>query len=583
MSPRSIAGFTLAVILHVSSGSAQTRDDGWYSLDGDFLGVGDPAPGLMVQEFVRGEAVAEFERGKVYVIEFWKCGCPPCRAAIPHLNELQKKYPAVIFIGVGVITSPTDNKEYVKKSGDHLAYRVAIDRVPAGQDASVGGAMVLGWLEPAGYEGVPTTFVIDGNGRIAWIGHPMDLDAPKAGKPLEQVVSGTWDSKAAARSVSRSWKTEAVRRRIDRLPERERDALEAIQKRARKVTVAIRRNTVTEVSFSRARVTDPVIADLAKDLKKLEGLEGLDLCSTEITDAGLKTLRGLTTLRHLDLSCTRVTDVGLGALHEWHDLRILNLRGSHVTDAGLKELRSMKRLQTLILSGTHLTGAGLKQLAAIPELHVLDLSHTGITDVALGELRGMGELHGLNLSNTRITDAGLKELKGMKLGALWLENTQVEGSGLEHVSELVESLELSGTRVADAGLSDLKRFPNLRKINLNRTRVTDAGLLMLRGNRRLRVLNLADTRLTDAGLRGLHEMKDLEILGLSGTGVTNDGLNGLKHSRKLTFLDVARTKVTKAGVVDLRVALPDLEIGWSTGSPCPPEVAVPEPGRRGGR
>jgi thiol-disulfide isomerase/thioredoxin len=107
MTPRSIAGFTLAVILHVSFGSATAQDDArWYYLGDALLGIGDPAPKLAVQEFVRGEAVAEFKSGEVYVIEFWKCGCLPCWAAIPHLNELQKKYPAVIFISVGVWTVP---------------------------------------------------------------------------------------------------------------------------------------------------------------------------------------------------------------------------------------------------------------------------------------------------------------------------------------------------------------------------------------------------------------------------------------------------------------------------------------------
>jgi thiol-disulfide isomerase/thioredoxin len=321
MSPRSLAAITLAVILHVLFASAQASGDkgwyvlgeGWYVLGGDSLGIGDPAPKLTVQEFVRGEAVTEFERGKVYVIEFWKCGCPPCRAAIPHLNELQKKYPAVIFIGVGVITPTIDNKEYVKKSGNHIGYRVAIDRVPPGKDAEVSGAMIQGWLEPAGEKGVPTAFLIDGRGRIAWIGHPMDLDDVKAGKPLEQVVAGTWDLKAAAAKFAESRGAD-VHRRIDQLPKTERDAVHALHERAGRVEVVIRGNTVTGVRFDPRRITDAVIADLVPELRKLKGLRDLNLCGAEITDAGLQTLRELTTVTDLDISCTRVTDAGLAHL-----------------------------------------------------------------------------------------------------------------------------------------------------------------------------------------------------------------------------------------------------------------------------
>jgi hypothetical protein len=35
------------------------------------LTVGDPAPKLEVKEFVKGDAVAGLEKGKVYVVEFW--------------------------------------------------------------------------------------------------------------------------------------------------------------------------------------------------------------------------------------------------------------------------------------------------------------------------------------------------------------------------------------------------------------------------------------------------------------------------------------------------------------------------------
>ncbi len=34
------------------------------------LRVGDPAPKLEVKEFVKGDLVARFEKGKVYVVEF---------------------------------------------------------------------------------------------------------------------------------------------------------------------------------------------------------------------------------------------------------------------------------------------------------------------------------------------------------------------------------------------------------------------------------------------------------------------------------------------------------------------------------
>ncbi len=560
MVARTAPVFALSVVLLVSFSPATAEDVGSYVLGGPTLAVGDAAPRLVVQEYMRGEAVTEFERGKVYVIEFWKCGCPPCRAAIPHLNELQKKYPGAIFISIGVLTPTALNKEYIKRSGDQMGYRVAIDRVPPGKDASVCGAMVQGWLKPAGEEGVPTTFLIDGSGRIAWIGHPMNLDEAKAGRPLRQVIAGTWDLKAAAAKFADS--RPDARRGIEHLPKTERDAVHALHERAGRVEVVVRKNTVTNVQFDPRRVTDAVLADLVPDLRRLKGLRDLSLCGADITDTGLKSLRDLATVVYLDISGTGVTDAGLAHLRGWNDLASLVLRDTRVTEVGLKDLGAKPRLVRLDLAGLPVTAGGLRALKRFPELHNLNLSGTGVTDGLLGELQGMPGVRGLDLSDTPITDAGLRALAGTTFGYLNLTNTRVEGLGFRELRGLVGVLNLRGTRVTDAGLAELKQFPDLRQLTLDRTEVTDAGLAELHWNRRLRSLSLNETRVTDAGLQSLRDMKDLERLELRGTRVTNNGLRELERFKALNFLDVARTKVTKARVDDLRAALPNLQIAY---------------------
>jgi thiol-disulfide isomerase/thioredoxin len=151
------------------------------------LSVGDVAPKLDLKEFVKGDVVKSFEKGKIYVVEFWATWCGPCRVSIPHLSELQKKYKDAIFIGVSVWEQSQDKvKPFVDEMGDKMAYRVAIDDVGEGKGNE--GKMAKQWMQAAEQDGIPAAFIVNGDGKIAWIGHPMNMD-----KPLEQIISGKWD------------------------------------------------------------------------------------------------------------------------------------------------------------------------------------------------------------------------------------------------------------------------------------------------------------------------------------------------------------------------------------------------------
>lgn len=39
------------------------------------LVIGSPAPKLSVKEFVKGEPVKQFDKDKIYVVEFWATWC----------------------------------------------------------------------------------------------------------------------------------------------------------------------------------------------------------------------------------------------------------------------------------------------------------------------------------------------------------------------------------------------------------------------------------------------------------------------------------------------------------------------------
>jgi thiol-disulfide isomerase/thioredoxin len=174
---------------------------------GDVLKVGDPAPKLEVKEFVKGDKVAGLEKGKTYVVQFWATWCPFCRAAVPLLTKLQKKHKDVVFIAVSAYEKdPKDVKQFVEKMGDKMGYRVALDVVPEGGTAS-DGQVSRAWMGAAGKDAVPEAFIVDGEGKIVWIGHPNGLD-----EPLEQLAAGKYDIKTAAAAYKRTLILKQIRR-----------------------------------------------------------------------------------------------------------------------------------------------------------------------------------------------------------------------------------------------------------------------------------------------------------------------------------------------------------------------------------
>ncbi len=157
------------------------------------LKVGDAAPKLQVGKWIQGDPVTSFAAGKTYIVEFWATWCGPCKVSIPHLNDIHNKFKDQGLVVIGQDCFERDEDlvaPFVKKMADKMTYRVTLDDKTADKN----GAMSKTWMEAAGQNGIPTAFVVDKTGHIAWIGHPMELkDAT-----LKEVMAGTFDTKKAA-------------------------------------------------------------------------------------------------------------------------------------------------------------------------------------------------------------------------------------------------------------------------------------------------------------------------------------------------------------------------------------------------
>jgi thiol-disulfide isomerase/thioredoxin len=146
---------------------------------------GDKAPTLKVAKYYQGTEIKAFETGKVYVVEFWATWCGPCIDVIPHLNDLSKKLKGKAeFVGVNIWDDEAGQdkriQDFLKKMGDKMTYRVAVD----GKEMH----MTSKWMEASISQGIPTAFIVDQAGKIAWIGHPGGID-----EPLNQVIAKKFD------------------------------------------------------------------------------------------------------------------------------------------------------------------------------------------------------------------------------------------------------------------------------------------------------------------------------------------------------------------------------------------------------
>ena len=101
-------------------------------------------------------------------------------AAIPHLTKLAHEHKGKLeVIGISIAEqqeSAADTAyiemvaKFVEKRGDQMDYRVAVDTPDK--------KMHTTWFTPTGTGGIPTAYIIDQNGLVAWtgIGNPAVIE-----------------------------------------------------------------------------------------------------------------------------------------------------------------------------------------------------------------------------------------------------------------------------------------------------------------------------------------------------------------------------------------------------------------------
>jgi thiol-disulfide isomerase/thioredoxin len=171
VSPRTAAVAALLVLAASSGWAAEPTPK--------LLPVGVAAPPLVLERVAGGTLSLADLRGRVVLVDFWATWCPPCRAELPWLVKLAKRY-----AGEGLWL--------VAVNQDHAAEQRALvssfaPTVPGLQAWTVYGtdAATSAWH----VDGLPTLYLVDRAGRIV-VGHEGRLTEEAVTRAVESALRG---------------------------------------------------------------------------------------------------------------------------------------------------------------------------------------------------------------------------------------------------------------------------------------------------------------------------------------------------------------------------------------------------------
>lgn len=159
--PVIVAGIAL-LALTACSGKEPAAGSGFVAGDGSLVVIDEsqrqPAPEITGTTLEGKPFSLSSLRGKIAILNVWASWCAPCRAEAPVLEKTWKAQQdnGVQFIGLDTRDSDTAALSFIRKFG--ITYPNVIDR---------DGALQLRFAGTLPPEAIPSTLVIDANGKVA--------------------------------------------------------------------------------------------------------------------------------------------------------------------------------------------------------------------------------------------------------------------------------------------------------------------------------------------------------------------------------------------------------------------------------
>jgi peroxiredoxin len=181
---------TLAAVLAIGlAGCAKVEEESAVKLKDEL--TRKPAPAFELKDANGATAKLSDYTGKVVLMNFWATWCGPCRVEMPWFSEFEKTYKDRGFAVLGVSLDEEGWKAVKPYLDEHkdISYRMM---VATEQMADLYG----------GIESLPTTFVIDREGRIASV-HTGLVSKSTYAKEIEKLLTGGIVQDASLRDAGR--------------------------------------------------------------------------------------------------------------------------------------------------------------------------------------------------------------------------------------------------------------------------------------------------------------------------------------------------------------------------------------------